>query len=362
MTKAAAAKRYPYEPEYAVAPGRTLQETIDTLGMGQRDLATRAGLSPKHINQIIQGSAPLTCETAVRLEQVTGVPARMWNNLEANYREQLAKLSEQKRLESDLAWLKKIPAAELVGHKKIDKHTDLVLTLKAVLGFFGVADVEAWNNIWLSPVVAYRKSAVFRGQPEAIATWLRLGELEGRGIQCVPFERGKFKAALDQIRGLTVEQPEVFVSKMKTLCESAGVAVVLVPEITNASVSGATRWLTSEKAMIQLSLRYKTNDQFWFTFFHEAGHILQVGKKETFIDLNHEKGPAEDEADGFAANHLIPSNRAGELKGLKIEQAVKSFAKSIGIAPGIVVGRLQHEKIIRYDQFNGLKIRYQWAE
>ena len=362
MTKAAAAKRYAYEPEYAVPPGRTLQETIDALGMGQRDLATRAGLSPKHINQIIQGTAPLTYETAVRLEQVTGVPARMWNNLEANYREQLAKLDEKQRLESDLVWLKNIPTAELIKRKKIEKHADPVLTLKAVLGFFGVAAVEAWNNIWLSPAVAYRKSAVFRGQPEAIATWLRLGELEGRGIQCVPFERGKFKAALDQIRGLTVEQPEVFVSKMKTLCESAGVAVVLVPEITNAPVSGATRWLTSEKAMIQLSLRYKTNDQFWFTFFHEAGHILQGGKKETFIDLNHEKGPAEDEADGFAANHLIPSDRAGELKGLKNEQAVKAFAKSIGIAPGIVVGRLQHEKIIRYDQFNGLKIRYQWAK
>lgn len=362
MTKAAVTRRYAYEPEYAVPPGRTLQETIDALGMGQRDLATRAGLSPKHINQIIQGAAPLTYETAVRLEQVTGVPARMWNNLEANYREQLAKLDEKQRLESDLVWLKNIPTAELIKRKQIEKHTGPVLTLKAVLGFFGVADVEAWNNIWLSPAVAYRKSAVFLGQPEAIATWLRLGELEGRGIQCVPFERGKFKAALDQIRGLTVEQPEVFVAKIKTLCEGAGVAVVLVPEITNAPVSGATRWLTPEKAMIQLSLRYKTNDQFWFTFFHEAGHILLGGKKEAFIDLNHAKGEGEAEADGFAAGHLIPANRASELTRLKSAQAIQAFAKSIGIAPGIVAGRLQHEKILRYDQFNGLKIRYQWAK
>ncbi|MDH5641074.1 MAG: hypothetical protein OEY28_07250, partial [Nitrospira sp.] len=212
MTKAAASKRYAYEPDYAVPPGRTLQETIDALGMGQRDLAIRAGLSSKHINQIIQGSAPLTYETAVRLERVTGVPARMWNNLEVNYREQLAKLEEKQRLEHDLAWLKKIPTAELIERKKIDKHADRVLTLKAVLGFFGVADVNAWDNIWLSPAVAYRKSSVFRGQPEAIATWLRLGELEGRGVHCAPFDRGTFKAALDQIRGLTVEQPEVFVS------------------------------------------------------------------------------------------------------------------------------------------------------
>jgi Zn-dependent peptidase ImmA (M78 family) len=135
----------------------------------------------------------------------------------------------------------------------------------------------------------------------------------------------------------------------------------LVPEIKNAPVSGATQWLTSEKAMIQLSLRYKTNDQFWFTFFHEAGHILFGGKKEAFIDLNHATGEGEAEADRFAATHLIPPHRASELVGLKSTQAIQNFANSIGIAPGIVVGRLQHEKIIRYDQFNGLKMRYQWA-
>lgn len=361
MARKSTAKRYAFDPEYAVPPGRTLQETIDALGMGQRDLATRTGLSCKHINQIIQGSAPITHETAVRLEQVTGVPARMWNNLEVNYREQLAKLEEKKRLRNDLAWLKKIPTAELVKRKKLEKQTSRVHTLKAVLRFFGVADVKAWENIWLSPAVAYRKSPTFLGKPEAMATWLRLGELEAREVQCAPFDKTKFKTVLDQIRGLTVEQPDVFVPKMKTLCERAGVAVVLVPEIKNAPVSGATRWLTSEKAMIQLSLRYKTNDQFWFTFFHEAGHILLGGKKEAFIDLNHDKGPAEEEADRFAANHLIPSGRAGELHGLKNTQAIKVFAKSIGIAPGIVVGRLQHDGIIRYDQFNGLKIRYQWA-
>lgn len=362
MSRKATAKRYAFEPTYAVPPGRTLQETIDALGMGQRDLATRAGLSPKHINQIINGVAPISHETAVRLEQVTGVPARMWNNLEVNYREQLAKIEEKKRLESDLAWLKKIPTAELVKRKQIEKHTDPVLRLKAVLGFFGVADVNAWKNIWLSPAVAYRKSSVFRGKPEAMATWLRLGELEARAVLCAPFDRTKFRTVLDQIRALTVEQPDVFVPKMKALCADAGVAIVLVPEIKNVPVSGATQWLTSEKAMIQLSLRYKTNDQFWFTFFHEAGHILFGGKKEAFIDLNHATGEGEEEADRFAASHLIPNNRASELARLKSAQAIEDFAKSIGIAPGIVVGRLQHEGIIGYHQLNGLKVRYQWMK
>lgn len=362
MTRESTAKRYVFEPEYAVPPGRTLQETINVLGMGQRDLATRAGLSYKHINQIIQGVAPISHETAIRLEQVTGVPARMWNNLEVNYREQLAKLEEKKRLENDLAWLKKIPTAELIKRGKIEKQTDQVLTLKAVLGFFGVADVEAWEKIWLSPAVAYRKSSVFLGQPEAMATWLRLGELEARAVPCAPFGKSRFRAVLNELRAITIEKPEVSVPKMKAACADAGVAVVLVPEIKNVPVNGATRWLTPEKAMLQLSLRYKTNDQFWFTFFHETGHVLFGGKKEVFVDLNHATGKGEMAADNFAANHLIPPHRASEFNGLKSAQAIEAFAESIGIAPGIVVGRLQHEGIIGYNQFNGLKMRYQWAK
>ncbi|MDD5558437.1 HigA family addiction module antitoxin [Candidatus Methylomirabilis sp.] len=362
MTRKSTAKRYVFEPEYAVPPGRTLQETIDALGMGQRDLATRAGLSAKHINQIIRGVATISHETAIRLEQVTGVSARMWNNLEVNYREQLAKLEEKKRLEHDLAWLKKIPTGELIKRGKIEKQTDRVLMLKAVLGFFGVADVEAWNKIWLSPTVAYRKSAVFQGKPEAMATWLRLGELAARAVPCAPFDKSRFRSVLHEIRAITLEKPEVSVPKMKGLCADAGVAMVLVPEIRNAPVSGATRWLTPEKAMLQLSLRYKTNDQFWFTFFHEAGHILCGGKKEVFIDLNHATGKGEMEADSFAADHLIPPRSASELNGLKSTWAIEAFAESIGIAPGIVVGRLQHEGMIGHDQFNGLKMRYQWAQ
>jgi HTH-type transcriptional regulator/antitoxin HigA len=88
--------RYHYEPDYAVPPGRTLRETIDTLGIDQRELAARAGLSAKHVNQVIKGIAPITHDTAIRLERVTGVPARMWNNLEANYREQLARLAARR--------------------------------------------------------------------------------------------------------------------------------------------------------------------------------------------------------------------------------------------------------------------------
>jgi len=130
-----------YEPDYAVPPGRTLQETIEALGIDQRELATRSGISAKHINQIISGVAPITHETAIRLERVTGVVARMWNNLEANYREQLARLEARQKLETDLKWLKEIPTKELVACGAIKAQSDPFALLEEVLRFFGVADL-----------------------------------------------------------------------------------------------------------------------------------------------------------------------------------------------------------------------------
>ena len=70
------------------------------------------------------------------------------------------------------------------------------------------------------------------------------------------------------------------------LCAHAGVAVVFVQELPNTGISGSTQWLTPTKALVQLSLRYKTDDQLWFTFFHEAGHILAHGKRQVFLETD----------------------------------------------------------------------------
>lgn len=356
------ATRYPYEPDYAVPPGRTLQETIEAIGIDQRELAVRAELSAKHVNQIIKGVAPITHETAIRLERVTGVSARMWNSLESNYREQLARIAERDRLQRELAWLKTIPTKELTARGAIKPTTDKAELIAVVLSFFGVATVAAWNDGWSMPQFAFRKSLAFKGSAGAMATWLRLGEIEAQKAECASFDKGAFRGALDRIRTLTVNGPEPFVPSMIELCAASGVALVLVPEIKGAPVSGAAKWLTPTKAMICLNLRGKSNDRFWFTFFHEAGHILNDSKKETFIDVDYHDDPREHQANQFAASLLIPPSHNQELHGLKSYSAVEAFARRIGIAPGIVVGRLQREGVIGYHQFNGLKQRLLWAE
>ncbi len=354
--------RYVYEPDYAVPPGASLQETIDSLGMTQRDLALRTGMSPKTINEIVKGKAPITPDTSVLLERVTGVPARMWNNLETNYREQLARLADRQRLAGDPDWLNSVPTKELIKRGVIAAQTDEVSLLHAVLRFFGVGSSEQWQRVWMQPAGAFRKSSKFAAQPEVVATWLRLGELEAQKVVTQTYDKAKFRAALDEIRTLTVEPPEVFQPRMVELAAAAGVAVVFVPEIKKCPVSGVARWLAPEKALIQLSLRYKTDDQFWFSFFHEAGHILNDPKKEVYIDTDDDEDGCEARADQFAANLLIPAEHRSLLMSLRAGPAIQQFARTLGISPGIVLGRLQKEKVVPWATMlnKSLKRRFTW--
>ena len=119
-----ALRKYAFEPDYAVPPGASVRETMEALGMSQRELADRTGLTVQTLNRIFKGDQPITCETANRLDLVTGTPAAYWNQLETQYRAQLARLEERSRLENDLVWIRTIPAATLVARKAIPASPD----------------------------------------------------------------------------------------------------------------------------------------------------------------------------------------------------------------------------------------------
>lgn len=350
-----------YSPDYSVSPGDTLRETLEALGMTQVQLARRTELSQKHINQVVQGLASISPETALALERVTGVPSRFWNTLEANYQSRLARRREREGTQGEISWLSTIPVKELIRRQVITGSDDKITLLDQVLGFFGVASSSAWNDVWLSPKAAFRKSDAFKADPGAVATWLRLGELNALTIDCATFDRAAFREALNRLRTLTVEDPERFEPQLIEECAACGVAVSFIREVKGARVSGAARWLTKTKAMIQLSLRYGWEDHLWFSFFHEAAHLLFHGKKEAYIDSNGETSTSreEEEANKFAMTILIPAKYDAELMSLSDLDSIRKFADEIGIAPGIVVGRLQREKVINYNFGNRLRRRYE---
>lgn len=356
-----------YVPDRVSLPGTTLLETLNGLGISQADLSERTGRSKKMINEIIKGKAPITPKMSLELERVLGAPASFWNNRERHYRESLARIEEQSRLQDQVKWLETIPVNVMVKWGWIKKFKEKVLQLQEVLSFFGIASPDQWSVVTqsLGRQVAFRKSEAFEVDNGALMAWLRKGEIEAKNIPCEPYDEKKFRSMLQTIRRLTVEPPDVFQQGLMDRCSTCGVAVVFVPELSKTRVSGATRWVTPSKALIQLSLRYKSDDHLWFSFFHEAGHILKHGKKEIFIEgasLGMHEGK-EDEANRFAADFLIP--RPGYNRLIKNSPFSKvkilHFASQLGLAPGIVVGRLQHDKHLPVTHCNDLKKRFKWA-
>jgi HTH-type transcriptional regulator / antitoxin HigA len=358
MTTTGEKKLYPLgDTDYAVSPGETLQELLEERGMSQRDLARRTGLSPKHVNKLLHGLVPLSADVAVRLERVTGTPARFWNRMEANYRSDLERIQSKRDLAADVIWVRDFPVSELVKRDVLPAEpSDKVSRLEQLLAFFGVASVDAYQDVYSELTCALCTSKTYEAKAGALTAWLRLGEIAAQDIYCEPYDRKRLEAALPLIRALTREDTDAAREQARDICASCGVAVVFVPELPGSRASGVARWLTPAKALIQLSYRYRTDDHLWFTFFHEIAHVLRHGKTDVWIEAaSSPDNPREAEADSFSRDTLIPRTEAKELASLKTLSEVQHFADRIGIAPGIVVGRLQHDTLWSYSQGNQLK-------
>jgi addiction module HigA family antidote len=351
-----------FNPDYSVHPGEILEETLVARGLSRRDAAQRCGISSKHLNQILHAKAPLLPNLAISLEAVLGVSADLWTALQCQYELHRARSVASERSVDSGDWNRRFPVSEMVNRGWIAKPANKAETTNLLLRFFGVANIEAWETWFKGIQAAYRKSPSFKSRPESVAAWLRKGEIVAQEIGCSPYDAASFRAALDSIRELTRRTPDVFEPEMKRLCAEAGVALVLLSELPGTRLSGAARWLTKDKALIMLSLRHKSNDHFWFSFFHEAGHVLLHGKRMLFLDdVEQTISDLEQEADDFAAGTLVPERDfRAFVAGTRFltKGTVSAFAERVGIAPGVVVGRLQHEKKIGFSVLNGLKKRY----
>lgn len=338
----------------AVPPGGLLKETIDEVGMTQEELANRTGHSEKMISQIINAKAPITDQTAFQLERVLGTPAHVWINLESAYQYNTSRLFIIKESEK----LKLRPVGEAIGRGWIKKTNDKTQQTREVLSYLRVSSFENLPDVQAS---AFRKSHIREASPVGLAIWLRKGEIEAEKIDASPFNKAKLKKCLQPIRALTLRRYPGCVNSLKKQCASCGLAVVIIPHLPNTYVNGATYWLSPDKAVIQLSLRYKKDDQFWFSFFHEIGHILLHRKGQGFIDYQDMEGELEGEADRFAADILIPPQKLNNFVKANhfTKSSIESFAKQAGTSPGIVVGRLQREgKISWKSPLNKVKIAY----
>ena len=333
--------------------------------MTQNELAARMGRPYQEVSYIINGKRTITPETAKQLEYVLGIKASFWLNIERDYQETKARLEEENRLLEQTDKAKNFPYAEMVNLGLFEATRKSRERVKNLLTFFQFTNFDALEDYIkkLAGENLYRKSGRFVLSYYKIAVWLRMGELEADQLELQDFDAQLFKEYLPEIKSLTLKEPDYFIPALKKIGCECGAAFLFIRELKSFPVWGLTRWI-GNNPYIQVNLRYKTNDHLWFSIFHEIGHVLlHEGKFFIHIKNAEYNNNFEKEADNFACDKLISKDIDRTFDNTKyISKAmIQNVADEIGIAPGILVGRLQHEGIIRFNQFNKLKVTYKWS-
>lgn len=346
-----------FTPDWISPPGETIGDMLEEQGLNPEALADDLNIELEELSQLLQGEAPLTQQLASGLARRLGFSADFWLRREAQYQEARQRQNARQTLEQmPFTWM--VKQGWVAASKTMDAR------ISALLNFFGVSSEGEWIEGWNHRSLAFRSSNTIKKQHGAVAVWVRRAQLDAERITCEPYDEARLRASLKSLRDLTTEpEPSRFVPQLQQICARAGVAVVFVPAPTGCPAHGVTQWLSEEKAMIALSLRFQKNDQLWFSFFHEICHLLNHRDHQLFIEgIEGLDSQLEKEADQFAQDILIPSKHIRILRLMKKEEEVKMFAQKIGTSPGIVVGRLQCMQIIGYNQMNDLVTRYDWSK
>ena len=339
---------------HASPPGATINEQLENRGVSQKEFADRMDMSEKHISHLINGDVRLTIDVANKLEMVLGLPAKFWNNLEAIYRDKLAKVKIENAMDKDIEIMRLFPYREMANNNWVENTVIKKERVYALRKFFEVVDLSKMLEKNLTPQIACRRQAITEKADYALLAWAQKAKMEARKQDVLPINLERLNALLPSIRLMTMKSPDVFCDYLIEELSKCGISIIFLPHIGGSFLHGAT-FYDKNKIVIGLTVRGKDADKFWFSLFHELGHIL-LGH------LNQNGTTDEDEkaADEFAKNELISEN---DFQHFVIEKnfsrsSIIKFSKQINIAPGIVVGRLQKEGYIKFSWHNELKEKY----
>ncbi len=348
--------RNQYFPQTVTHPGSTLEEKLLEMCMSIKEFALRSDKPEKTIIAVIKGTSAITPEMAIKFENVTQIPASFWTRHQQRYDEFKTREKLKSVVDEAADWTKKFPYAEMAKNNWVPPTRVLEEKTINLLNYFGVATHNGWKNLYMESelkVAAYT-SLKHTHEPHAISAWLRQGELQAKTNEVPVFDIKKLKSNIPAMRKLMVEQPVNFFKQLQQLCSEAGVILLFTRKLPKVPLSGSTRWI-NENPLIQLTARYGQNDRFWFTFFHELGHIILHGKK--YISLENVDFAAadpekENEAHDFAVKHTFSKEQEEKLlrehpTSITADDIV-SYAREFNTHPAMIIGRLQHLGLIHY--------------
>jgi addiction module HigA family antidote len=361
-----------FNPDYAVPPGATLCELIKEHAISQRELAERTGLTRKTINEIIKGKAPLTSETAQKLELVLQAPAQFWNERERLYRQRIALKEHEEKLQADLGWEKNFPYAELARRKLVPATANARRRIWNLCRFFGVSQPQFLDNNFADFAIfdtLFRRRASTKPKPYLAWTWLRAAEIEAQSMEVMAFSSDRFQECVSDVPKRTAairdqQSLNTFITETRESFRLSGVALVLVPEFARAAINGAAFW-RGDRPIIALTLRGKRLDSLVFTLLHEAAHILHHGKKIAVVDADDsgrdgsDRSELEGEADRLAARWCIPQSFDASIAAVRTPDDVDQISREVGVHRDLVIGR--YAKLTgNYSRFSARKMKLSW--
>lgn len=354
--------------DIAFHPSETLIEKLEELKMGPKEFAIRTGKPEKTIIAILKGDSSITPEMAVLFESVLKIPASFWIKRQFSFDEFKAREKRAIAIEQAKEWAKCFPIADMVRCGWVNAHTKAEERVAELFHFFGVSSPNAWKDYFFNQQlkVAFRISLSHTKEPYAISAWIRQGEIQASQLNSREYSEAKFKKALKEIKTIMAIQPDDFFEQLQKKCLVCGVKVVFTPCIKKAPLSGATRWI-DDNPLIQLTGRYKQNDRFWFTFFHEAGHILLHGKKDIFLeDIEYSEADLQKEAEAneFAVDWTFSNEQEKEVldaKPLTIE-SIAEFAIKFNTHPAMIIGRFHKKELLHYAQGRDFFVKLEFSD
>lgn len=343
--------------ENILCPGETIKELLETYHYTQQDLADKLNMELKTVNEILNGKAVITVETAMKLEMIFNIDAAFWNNLEFNYRKKLKELESQELLKEEYMAIKDV-YKEMVKRNIVKQTKNKNEVVENFKKFMEVTSLEGIEKEYYK--VACRQSNKKDFNTINLMVWIQIGLKKAREVNIQEYKKEKVIKNIENIRKLTLmENQEQARLELVKICNECGIILNFERSMPNTAIYGIAKWLNSTTPFIQISDRGKNVATFWFSFMHELGHIVNGRKKLCFLDMDDNiicddedmqilKECEEFKADKFARNSLIPEKEYKEFyKGLENKKIIANdiikFSKSVNIAPCIVAGRVKFD-------------------
>lgn len=353
-----------YKSIIAFHPGYYVKEIIDDMEITQEEFAERLGTTPKNLSELLSGKIKLSTDLACKLSMMLGTSVALWVSLEKNYEIKLQEIQNEKKKDEEYDILKKIDYSYFknLGLSDTKDKYEKVSNLCSFLCISSLTILKKRDFL-----VNYRTGVKQATEKNIINSraWVQTAINVGKKNKTADFNKEKLNSYIDEIRNMTVLEPDVFLPRLQNIFSDCGVSFVLLPHLSSCGINGAVKWLNNKKVILAVNDRRSYADTFWFSLFHEIKHVLQHKTNKLIVSLDEKELETydyrlEQEADIFARDTLIPPEKYEDFVSCNLfsETSIKTFASDINIHPGIVVGRLQSDKIIDYTKFHKLKQKY----